>query len=106
LIRWENLWPKIASYFGMEVGPRQHIKLTEMMADKAKHDLAGERGHQISTLKPGPTCAPSQLVALISGGHGAEPTTRRSLPVEPETQGNRCRRSGWRKCRRISHRAR
>jgi len=35
LIRWENLWPKIASYFKMEVGPRQHIKLTEMMADKA-----------------------------------------------------------------------
>jgi nucleoside-diphosphate-sugar epimerase len=22
LIRWENLWPKIAFYFGMEVGPR------------------------------------------------------------------------------------
>ncbi|MFZ2082090.1 MAG: hypothetical protein WAV38_36640, partial [Xanthobacteraceae bacterium] len=35
LIRWENLWPKMASYFRMEVGPRQHIKLTEMMADKA-----------------------------------------------------------------------
>ena len=35
LIRWENLWPKIAAYFDMEPGPRQHIRLTEMMADKA-----------------------------------------------------------------------
>jgi hypothetical protein len=47
LIRWENFWPKLAAYFGMEVGPRQHIRLSEMMADKApvwdrivaEHDL-------------------------------------------------------------------
>jgi hypothetical protein len=46
LIRWENLWPKIAYYFGMEVGPRQHIKLTEMMADKASlwDSIVGQHG--------------------------------------------------------------
>lgn len=35
LLRWEDLWPKIAAYFDMPVGPRQRISLTEMMADKA-----------------------------------------------------------------------
>ena len=46
LIRWANLWPKIAFYFGMEVGPRQHIKLTEMMADKASlwDRIVGQHG--------------------------------------------------------------
>jgi nucleoside-diphosphate-sugar epimerase len=33
-IRWENLWPKLATYFGMAIGPQRHIKLSEMMADK------------------------------------------------------------------------
>jgi nucleoside-diphosphate-sugar epimerase len=35
LIRWENFWPKLAAYFGMDAGPRQHIRLSEMMANKA-----------------------------------------------------------------------
>jgi nucleoside-diphosphate-sugar epimerase len=35
LIRWENFWPKLAAYFGKEVGPRQQIRLSEMMANKA-----------------------------------------------------------------------
>ena len=35
LIRWENLWPRLAAYFGMEPGPRQHIRLVEMMRDKS-----------------------------------------------------------------------
>jgi len=34
LIRWENLWPKIADFFGMALGPRRHISLAKMMADK------------------------------------------------------------------------
>lgn len=34
-IRWENLWPNLANYFGMEPGSPRHIRLTEMMADKA-----------------------------------------------------------------------
>ena len=33
-IRWENVWPQIARYFEMELGPRRHLNLTEIMADK------------------------------------------------------------------------
>lgn len=32
--RWENLWPRIASHFGMETGGLQDIKLEKFMADK------------------------------------------------------------------------
>jgi len=47
LIRWENAWPKIAQYFGMDMGPRRNISLVKFMADKepvwdrivAKHGL-------------------------------------------------------------------
>ncbi|RPI44111.1 MAG: SDR family oxidoreductase [Betaproteobacteria bacterium] len=47
LIRWEHTWPKIAQYFGMQVGTRRHISLVQFMADKvpvwdrivAKHGL-------------------------------------------------------------------
>jgi nucleoside-diphosphate-sugar epimerase len=48
LIRWENLWPRIARHFGMEVGPRQHIRLAEMMRDKAPvwDRLVAEHGLQ------------------------------------------------------------
>ena len=35
LIRWENLWPRIARHFDMEVGRPQHIRLAETMRDKA-----------------------------------------------------------------------
>lgn len=35
LIRWENLWPKIAAYFNMDAGPREHISLVKTMADKS-----------------------------------------------------------------------
>ena len=35
LIRWENLWPQIAGYWGMQTGPRRRINLTQMMSDKA-----------------------------------------------------------------------
>jgi nucleoside-diphosphate-sugar epimerase len=34
-IRWENLWPVFARYFGMEVGPVRTVKLADVMADKA-----------------------------------------------------------------------
>ena len=34
LFRWENLWPKIAEFFGVEVGPQKHINLQQFMADK------------------------------------------------------------------------
>ena len=35
LIRWENTWPKIARYFGMQTGARRQISLVDYMADKA-----------------------------------------------------------------------
>ena len=34
LIRWENTWPRIAKYFGMETGPRRRLSLVQFMADK------------------------------------------------------------------------
>ncbi len=34
LIRWDNLWPKIAAYFSMDTGPREQISLVKVMADK------------------------------------------------------------------------
>jgi nucleoside-diphosphate-sugar epimerase len=55
LIRWENLWPKFADYFGMPLGPPRRINLTKMMADKsavwdrivAKHRLNACRFEEI-----------------------------------------------------------
>jgi len=34
--RWENLWPRIADYFGMRCGPVVTLKLANTMADKAE----------------------------------------------------------------------
>lgn len=34
VFRWENLWPRIADFFGMETGPVTTISLAERMADK------------------------------------------------------------------------
>jgi nucleoside-diphosphate-sugar epimerase len=33
-IRWCNVWPVIAAFFGMDVGPVQHFDLVQIMADK------------------------------------------------------------------------
>lgn len=33
--RWENLWPRIARYFGMACGPVRNIRMVVSMADKA-----------------------------------------------------------------------
>lgn len=35
LFRWNELWPKIAAYFEMEVAPPLHMPLQTIMADKA-----------------------------------------------------------------------
>jgi nucleoside-diphosphate-sugar epimerase len=35
LFRWDSLWPRIAQFFDMEVGPQKHINLQQFMADKA-----------------------------------------------------------------------
>ena len=34
-IRWENLWPRFANFFGLPVGPVKTVRLAEAMADKA-----------------------------------------------------------------------
>ena len=34
LIRWENFWPKMAQYWGMELAPRRPIRLAQAMVDK------------------------------------------------------------------------
>ncbi|MDB5812489.1 MAG: hypothetical protein JWN94_4611 [Betaproteobacteria bacterium] len=34
-IRWENLWPRFADYFGMPAGPVKTMRLAQAMADKA-----------------------------------------------------------------------
>jgi len=47
LIRWQNLWPKFADFFGMELAQPRYIPIRSMMADKepvwdrivAKHGL-------------------------------------------------------------------
>ena len=35
-IRWENLWPRFANFFGMPAGPVKTVRLAEAMADKAR----------------------------------------------------------------------
>lgn len=35
LIRWNELWPKIAAYFEMDVAPPLHLPLASIMSDKA-----------------------------------------------------------------------
>lgn len=35
ILRWSNVWPTLAAFFGMEVGPLRTMRLAEMMADKA-----------------------------------------------------------------------
>ncbi len=56
LFRWENFWPRIAAFFGMEIGPVRTTKLTEFMSDKAplwdcivqKYGLQPHRFEQIA----------------------------------------------------------
>jgi nucleoside-diphosphate-sugar epimerase len=57
LIRWENVWPKFAKYFGMEAHAPRAWKLTQLMADKqsvwerivAKHGLKPYRLDQLAS---------------------------------------------------------
>jgi nucleoside-diphosphate-sugar epimerase len=34
-VRWENLWPRFAEFFGMSAGPVRTVRLAQAMADKA-----------------------------------------------------------------------
>jgi nucleoside-diphosphate-sugar epimerase len=55
LIRWENVWPRIARYWDMEAGPRREINMVSEMADKgpvwdrivARHGLQSYRYQDI-----------------------------------------------------------
>lgn len=59
LFRWSEMWPRIARFFDMEVGPGLKLPLATMMADKAelwaglqaRHDLAR---HAYAELSPWP----------------------------------------------------
>lgn len=61
LFRWENLWPKIAAFFDMEVGPQRNISLQQFMADKGpvwdrivkKHGLKPHKFEEIAAWKFG-----------------------------------------------------
>ena len=35
LVRWENLWPRLAAFFGVAPGPQRHFSLRGVLADKA-----------------------------------------------------------------------
>jgi len=56
LIRWDHVWPKLAKFFGMDVGFPRHISLVRFMADKAavwdrlvaKHGLKPYRYEEIA----------------------------------------------------------
>ena len=56
LIRWENLWPRFARFFDMELAPPRQISLTRFMADKGpvwdrivvRHGLAPYAYEQIA----------------------------------------------------------
>lgn len=57
LIRWNELWPKIANYFEMEVAPPLHMPLQTIMSDKAavweriqrKYELEKHRYESVSS---------------------------------------------------------
>jgi nucleoside-diphosphate-sugar epimerase len=46
LIRWRNLWPSFARFFGLELAPPKHVNLTQSMADKGAlwQALVGRHG--------------------------------------------------------------
>ena len=55
LFRWQNLWPRFADFFGMELAPSRYISLGRTMADKgpvwdrivAKHGLQAHSYNEI-----------------------------------------------------------
>jgi nucleoside-diphosphate-sugar epimerase len=61
LFRWEYLWPRMAEYFELDVGPQRHFSLQEFMADKApvwdrivaKHGLRPNRFEDLAGWKFG-----------------------------------------------------
>jgi len=48
LIRWENLWPRLAQFFGIEPGPQRHFSLKAELGGKAEawNDIVHRHGLQ------------------------------------------------------------
>ena len=67
VFRWENTWPKIAGYFGMDAGPVNTISLAERMGDKGplwdamveKYGLRPAGWTTSSTGASATTCSPT-----------------------------------------------
>lgn len=61
LFRWQQLWPRLAAFFGVDAGPQQHFRLQDFMADKApvwdrlvaRHGLRPYRFDEIAAWKFG-----------------------------------------------------
>lgn len=61
LFRWEQVWPQLAAFFGLEAGPQKHFSLQTFMADKAplwdrmvaRHGLKPYRFDEIAAWKFG-----------------------------------------------------
>jgi len=49
--RWEQLWPAVASFFGIEPGPARNLNLVEYMADKDPVWNEIRRKHQLKDYK-------------------------------------------------------
>jgi len=50
LIRWQNLWPKFADFFGMELAPPRHINLARSMADKGPNLGCDRREERVAEI--------------------------------------------------------
>jgi nucleoside-diphosphate-sugar epimerase len=81
--RWENLWPKIARYWGMELEPHRHINLAKTMEDKGP---LWERIVQRYGLKPYPY---HELVQWSFGDHVFTPGW------DGVSDTSKCRRYGF-----------
>jgi hypothetical protein len=104
LIRWENLWPKFATIFDMEVGPPRYLGLKNMMADKgpvwdrivAKHKLQPYSyqdivawGYPENVFNSDYDIVSSTMKARLAGFHEAVDTEQMFLRMFAEFRANR-----------------
>jgi hypothetical protein len=71
LFRWNELWPKIAHYFGLETAPPLQMSLDVVMADKEQLwnkmvEIMGLLGIPIKTYPPGDSVISCSLGITIS----------------------------------------
>jgi nucleoside-diphosphate-sugar epimerase len=104
LIRWENLWPKFATFFGMESGPQRYMGLKNMMADKgpiwdrivAKHKLKPYSyqdivawGYPENVFNSDYDIVSSTMKARLAGFHDAVDTEQMFLRMFAEFRENK-----------------